>query len=104
MAKAKVDSPGISAGCGIVNNLSSNSAKSLLDALERNRDWVKTYVLPLEERDRQIHSYIEWLYDRLKDHIPAAASPDELDRLIRREVRSLSMANRQTGRKCLIRH
>jgi hypothetical protein len=72
-----------------VNNLSSESASALWNALERNRDWIKAYVLPMEDRNRDIQSYIEWVYNRLKDHVPASASPVELDRLIRREVRRL---------------
>ena len=79
----------IPAGCGIVSDLSSNAAKSLWMALERNHDWIKTYVLPPEDRDRDIQSYIRWIYDRLKDHIPASAGAEDLDRLIRKEVRSL---------------
>jgi hypothetical protein len=72
-----------------VSNLSSDAANSLWMALERNHDWIKTYVLPPEDRDRDIQSYIAWIYDRLKDHIPTSAGAEELDRLIRREVRSL---------------
>ena len=47
----------IPAGCGIVSNLSSDAAKSLWMALERNHDWIKTYVLPPEDRDRDIQSH-----------------------------------------------
>jgi hypothetical protein len=58
-------------------------------ALERNHDWIKNYILPPEDRNRDIQSYIGWIYERLKDQIPSSAAAEELDRLIRNEVRRL---------------
>ena len=87
-----------------MSNLSSDAAKSLWMALERNHDWIKTYVLPPEVRDRDIQSYIRWIYDRLKDHIPASAGTEELDRLIRKEVRSLFERIGWNGARNVINH
>lgn len=72
-----------------MSNLSSDAAESLWTAIERNRDWIKTYVLIPEGREQDIESYIKWIYDRLRDHVPGGATPEDLDRLVRKEVRRL---------------
>lgn len=72
-----------------MSNLSSDAAESLWRAIERNRDWIKTYALTPEAREQDVESYVKWIYDRLKDHIPEFAAPTDLDRLVRKEVRRL---------------
>ena len=46
----------IPAGCGTVSNLSSGAANSLWMALERNHDWIKSYILPPEDLNRDIQA------------------------------------------------
>jgi DNA-directed RNA polymerase specialized sigma24 family protein len=47
------------------------------------------YALPPEAGEQDVESYVKWIYDRLKDHIPEFAAPADLDRLVRKEVRRL---------------
>ncbi len=72
-----------------MSNLPSDPAKSLWEALEKNREWIRTHILALENRDRDIQPYIKWIFDRLKDHISPTASAEELDHVVRKEVRSI---------------
>jgi DNA-directed RNA polymerase specialized sigma24 family protein len=72
-----------------VRNPPPDASESLREALERNLDWIKTYIRAPEGRARDIGPYIDWIYARLKEQIPALAAPEELDRLIRNEVRNL---------------
>ena len=71
-----------------------DAAEALRKALERNLDWIKTHIPALAAdalgRTPDIQAYLDWLFDRLKDRIPpGGADPDDLDRLIRSEVRKL---------------
>jgi hypothetical protein len=70
-----------------------DAAESLRKALERNRDWIKTHIPALAAdasgRAPDIQPYLDWLYDLLKDRIPPDAGPDDLDRLVRGEVRKV---------------
>jgi DNA-directed RNA polymerase specialized sigma24 family protein len=79
-----------------VSDLSSDAAQALRNALERNLDWIRTYVAP-EGGTQDIQSYVNWIYDRLKDKIPAVADPAELDRLVKKEVRSLFVREAPNG-------
>ena len=72
-----------------MSNLPSDPAKSLWAALETNREWIRTHILALENRDRDIQPYIEWIFDRLKDHVSPSATAEELDHVVRKEVRSI---------------
>lgn len=72
-----------------MGNLSSDAAESLWEAIERNRDWIKAYVLTPDAREQDVESYVKWIYHCLKDHIPEVTVPEDLDRLVRREVRRL---------------
>jgi len=72
-----------------MSNLSSDAAEYLWRAIERNRDWIKSYVLAPETREQDVEPYVKWIYHRLKDHIPEFTVPEDLDRLVRREVRRL---------------
>jgi hypothetical protein len=81
-----------------VSDLSSDAAQALRNALERNLDWIRTYVAP-EGGTQDIQSYVDWIYDRLKDKIPAVADPSQLDRVVKKEVRSLFAPQVPNGRK-----
>ena len=72
-----------------MRNPPPDAAESLRKALERNLDWIKTYIPAPEGTGQGIRSYIDWIYDRLKENIPVLATPQELDRLVRNEVRNL---------------
>jgi hypothetical protein len=86
---------------GFVSDLSSDAAQALRNALERNLDWIRTYIAP-EGGTQDIQSYVNWIYDRLKDKIPGVADPSELDRLVKKEVRSLFVREAPNGaRKAL---
>jgi DNA-directed RNA polymerase specialized sigma24 family protein len=88
-----------------VSDLSSDAAQALQNALERNLDWIRAHILAPGAREQDIQSYINWLYDRLKDRIPAVPDPDELDRLVKKEVRSLFEREAPNGdRKALFGH
>jgi len=67
-----------------------DAAESLRKALERNLDWIKTHIPALTAGAApDIQAYIDWIYDRLKDRIQPDPDPDDLDRLVRSEVRKL---------------
>jgi hypothetical protein len=71
-----------------VSDFSSDAVQALRNALARNLDWIRTYIAP-EGGTQDIQPYVNWIHDRLKDKIPAGADPSDLDRLVKREVRSL---------------
>jgi DNA-directed RNA polymerase specialized sigma24 family protein len=62
----------------------------LRKALERNIDWIKAHIPALASDSqggaRDIQAYIDWIYERLRDRIPPDPNPEEIDRLVRREV------------------
>jgi hypothetical protein len=70
-----------------------DAAEALRKALERNLDWIKTHIPALAAdalaRAPDIQAYTDWIYDRLKDRIPPDPDPDDLDRLVRKEVRTV---------------
>lgn len=79
--------------------LPPDAADSLRKALERNLDWIKDHIPALTAcpaDSPRVQPYIGWIYERLKDQLPATADPDprELDRLIRAEVRKLFQGRR----------
>ena len=97
------DSPGPDdfRGYGFVSDLSSDAVQALRNALARNLDWIKTYIAP-EGETQDIQPYVDWIHDRLKGKIPEGADPSELDRLVKREVRSLFAREASNGaRKAL---
>ena len=69
---------------------SPDAADSLRKALERNLDWIKDHIPALASDSpssaRDIQTYIDWIYERLKDRIPPEPNPEEIDRLVRGEV------------------
>ena len=83
----------IFAGCFVVQTPSPDAAESLRRALERNLDWIKAHIPALAAgtlgNTPDAQAYIDWLYDRLKDRIPPDPDPDNLDRLVRGEVRKV---------------
>jgi len=89
LKKARAEIIEFRRGCGILSNLPSDPAKSLWEALEKNREWIRTHILALENRERDIQPYIKWIFDRLKDHVSPSASAEELDHIVRKEVRSI---------------
>ena len=84
-------------GCFVVRTPSPDAADPLRKALERNLDWIKTHIPALAAgsgNTPDIQVYIDWLYDRLKDRIPPDSGPDDLDRLVRGEVRKVFYGRR----------
>ena len=88
----------IFAGCFVVRTPSPDAAESLRRALERNLDWIKTHIPALAAgslgNTPDVQAYVDWLYDRLKDRIPPDSDPDNLDRLVRSEVRKVFYGRR----------
>lgn len=83
-----------------------DAAESLRKALERNLFWIKDHIPALSmcpADSPRIQPYVDWIYERLKDQLPAAADPDpsELDRLIRAEVRKLFLGRRSRHSRLL---
>ncbi len=70
---------------------------SLRRALERNLEWVKDHIPALSGSavgSPKVQAYIDWIFDRLKDRVPPDADPEELDRLVRAEVRKAFLGRR----------
>jgi len=69
----------------------------LRQALERNADWIADYIsisrfhadFPSAGREAVMKGYLEWFFDRLKDRAPEDASEQDLDQLVRTEVKSI---------------
>ena len=74
----------------VVRPPSPDAAESLRRALERNVDWIKAHIPALASNspsgERDIQTYIDWIYDRLKDRIQPGLDSGEIDRLVRGEV------------------
>ena len=75
-------------GC-FVSNLSSDSTAAIRSALERNLGWIKTHILGPNITDQDIPSYIDWICEWLKERVQAASDSQELDRIVRKELRGL---------------
>jgi DNA-directed RNA polymerase specialized sigma24 family protein len=69
----------------------------LRQALERNADWIEDYIsilrshadFPDAGREAVMKGYLEWFFERLKDRTPEDASEQDLDQLVRTEVKSI---------------
>jgi hypothetical protein len=59
------------------------SSQTLWTALERNARWIKQSI---SCPDSLLQEHLRWLFERLKDRIPANASDEELDQMVRLEV------------------
>jgi hypothetical protein len=58
----------------------------LRQALERQADWIANYIsIPRSE----VEEYLKWFFERLKDRVPEDASEQDLDELVRAEVKSI---------------
>jgi DNA-directed RNA polymerase specialized sigma24 family protein len=60
-------------------------------------DWIRDHVPGLAgcaAASPRTEKYVDWIYERLKDRLPPDPNPDELDRLIRAEVRKLFLGRR----------
>jgi DNA-directed RNA polymerase specialized sigma24 family protein len=58
----------------------------LRQALERHADWIAGYIsIPRSV----VPEYLKWFFDRLKDRVPEEASEQDLDQLVRAEVKSI---------------
>jgi DNA-directed RNA polymerase specialized sigma24 family protein len=74
-----------------------DAAESLRKALERNLDWIKDHIPALAASaaaSPRVQEYIDWIYERLKDRLPPDPDPNELDRLVRAEVRKLFLGRK----------
>jgi len=58
----------------------------LRQTLERLGDWIADYIsIPRSE----VEEYLKWLFERLRDRVPQEASEQDLDQLVRDEVKSI---------------
>jgi RNA polymerase sigma factor (sigma-70 family) len=69
-----------------VQTHSPGGAQHLWQALERNAEWIKNYI---SIRGSVLKDYLKWFFDRLKDRVPPEASQQDLDHLVRSEVKSI---------------
>jgi hypothetical protein len=60
----------------------------LWQALERNADWIADYI-SISRSHSVLKEYLEWFFERLKDRVSHEASEQDLDQLVRAEVRSI---------------
>jgi hypothetical protein len=73
------------------------AAQSLWQALERNADWIRQYIsVPAS----LLKEHLKWFFDRLIGRVPPDASQQELDHLIRGEIKHIysKFRDRPTGR------
>ena len=70
--------------------MSTPAAAHLLlwQALERQADWIADYI-SIPRSDPVVKEYLEWIFERLKDRVPQEASDQDLDELVRAEVKSI---------------
>ena len=73
----------------VVQTHPRGSAQLLREALERNAEWIGSYIEIADAGQAVLAEYLEWFFDRLKDRVPSDATDEALDRLIRAEVRSI---------------
>ena len=73
----------------------------LWQALERNADWIADYI-SLSRSHSVLKEYLEWFFERLKDRVPQEASEQDLDHLVRAEVKSIygEFRDRPSGSPC----
>jgi DNA-directed RNA polymerase specialized sigma24 family protein len=69
--------------------------------LERNADWIKEYI---SISASVLQEYLTWFFERLKDRVPPEASEQDVDRLVRAEVKSIygEFRDRPAGPPCLV--
>jgi len=70
---------------------------SLRRALELNLEWIRDHIPALAGSaagSPRVQTYIDWIFDRLKDRVPPNPDPEELDRLVRAEVRKAFLSRR----------
>jgi RNA polymerase sigma factor (sigma-70 family) len=72
-----------------VQTHSPGAAQILRQALERNAEWIKGYVSISDAGKSVIDGYLDWFFDLLKDRIPVEASGEDLDHMIRAEVKRI---------------
>jgi DNA-directed RNA polymerase specialized sigma24 family protein len=60
----------------------------LWQALERNADWIADYI-SISRSHSVLKEYLEWFFERLKDRVPQEATEQDLDQLVRAEVKSI---------------
>jgi Sigma-70, region 4 len=69
-----------------VQTQSPGAAQLLWQALERNAEWIKSYVsIP----GSVLKEYLNWFFERLKGRVPPEASEQDLDHLVRTEVKKI---------------
>jgi hypothetical protein len=85
----------------LVQTHSPGAAQLLWQALERNADWIKKYIsIPCSV----VKEYLKWFFERLKDRVPSEASEQDMDRLVRAEVKTIygQFRDRPVGLPCLV--
>jgi DNA-directed RNA polymerase specialized sigma24 family protein len=70
----------------VVQTQSPGAVQFLWRALERNADWIKTYT---SISGSVLKEYLKWFFERLKDRLPPQPSEQDLDHLVRAEVKSI---------------
>ena len=63
------------------------AAQLLRQALERNADWIAEYISI--SRSVEVEDYLKWFFERLRDRVPQEASEQDLDHLVRADVKSI---------------
>ena len=63
------------------------AAQLLRQALERNADWIAEYISI--SRSVVVEDYLKWFFERLRDRVPQEASEQDLDHLVRADVKSI---------------
>lgn len=72
------------------------AAHPLWQALERNADWIRDYISVPGSR---LKEYLKWFFDRLVGRVPPNPSEQELDHLVRSEIKYIysKFRDRPTG-------
>ena len=72
--------------CFVVETQSPGAAQLLWQALERNAEWIESYVsIP----GAMLKEYLNWFFERLNGRVPPEATEQDLDHLVRAEVKSI---------------
>lgn len=79
-------------------SLSPSTRQALQDALDRSRNWIRAHLRNVNN-ERCTDSYIEWILDRLSQRIGDDTKPEDLDGMIREELRAFVAEEERSTRR-----
>lgn len=84
-------------------SLSPSTRQALQDALDRSRDWIRAHLRKVNN-EHCTDSYIQWILDRLGKRVGDDTKPEDIEVMIREELRALVAEEARSTRRYSERH